>query len=400
MRDALEGLLDTLVSIRASAREATWRKRVDATTPSFNPRLRAGGDATASAPTAWTGSFNPRLRAGGDTPDEWASDRFIEFQSAPPRGRRHGERVRQRSGSGFNPRLRAGGDDVERRVGLHGLVSIRASAREATFVPAKRERLVVVSIRASAREATRGSRRVGARFGVSIRASAREATRVDSFGYLVTMVSIRASAREATSGSSSFNAVTMFQSAPPRGRRRPAPPRAAGARCFNPRLRAGGDRHHPFRRTGGVEVSIRASAREATRGRIRGCRVGCVSIRASAREATAVADRADHVRAVSIRASAREATMVVEHSEPPSTVSIRASAREATGAAAAVAGVYALFQSAPPRGRRLPRRGHSVAEIGVSIRASAREATSRSLDRRTPDRSFNPRLRAGGDNRE
>src|SRR3546814_8838700 len=99
---------------------------------------------------------------------------------------------------------------------------------------------------------------------------------------------------------------------------------------------------------------------------------------------------------VSIHASAQEATDPRDGPAPDAGVSIHASAQEAT-----VWPVLAVqrhwFRSTPPRRRRrllLP----SQHDLGlVSIHASAQEATPASHDRqRIPD-CFDPRLRAGGD---
>ena len=104
-----------------------------------------------------------------------------------------------RATSSFNPRLRAGGESLE--IG-------RSMERP------------VVSIHASAREASRASPRLQARSAVSIHASAREARWPGCQELLCGVVSIHASAREAS--------VSI-------GWRR------IDRRCFNPRLRAGGE---------------------------------------------------------------------------------------------------------------------------------------------------------------
>ena len=197
----------------------------------------------------------------------------------------------------------------------------------------------------------------------------------------------------------SLSAGNKFQFAPPRGRRRPdgwtIPPE--------------------------VTVSIRASAREATRSptgsrsailrfnsRLReGGDVGptiCTISPATFQFAPPRGRRQQTAQAnlqgtgVSIRASAREAThgrrgrsrptwcfnsRLREGGDPPYrsatprrfAVSIRASAREATRSPTGSRSAILLFQFAPPRGRRRspPRRARSG--YRVSIRASAREAT-------------------------
>ena len=99
---------------------------------------------------------------------------------------------------------------------------------------------------------------------------------------------------------------------------------------------------------------------------------------------------------VSIHASAREATfrlcgykfLLLFQSTPPrgrrlisSSVMVRSS----------------MFQSTPPRGRRRNCRHSFGSGDGVSIHASAREATAFVLIHCSPSLGFNPRLREGGD---
>ena len=146
----------TMVSIHASAREATRRRGYGRRRRGrFNPRLRTGGDArylpylapscvsihaSAREATIWPANlpmnlfcFNPRLRTGGDVP--WLTARPVpsKFQSTPPHGRRRPEAWRSLPGwpvsihasareatavchphllreGCFNPRLRTGGD--------------------------------------------------------------------------------------------------------------------------------------------------------------------------------------------------------------------------------------------------------------------------------------------------
>src|SRR6185295_8169159 len=189
-------------------------------TPSFNPRLHAGGDGiyglmqTGSAgfqstpprgrrpregglPVA-ASRFNPRLHAGGDYLQGGAGVRNPLFQSTPPRGRRQLLKLRRRWLHGFNPRLHAGGDSCSSCGGVGYMVSIHASTREAT-----------------------DRDHAGWQGGqVSIHASTREATVVGDDDFPALVVSIHASTREAT----------------PLGQ--------SGCRtdyCFNPRLHAGGD---------------------------------------------------------------------------------------------------------------------------------------------------------------
>ena len=110
-----------LFSIHASAWEATRWRRVTARDPSFNPRLRMGGDlpsafartrrlasaweATAQAVTEvievsiHASAWEATCRSGGEV-----------FQSTPPHGRRLPMRSHGLKCWRFNPRLRMGGD--------------------------------------------------------------------------------------------------------------------------------------------------------------------------------------------------------------------------------------------------------------------------------------------------
>ncbi len=121
----------------------------------------------------------------------------ILFQSTPPRGRRPPTGLPCGLSGGFNPRLREGGDKGNKMSQKIVLVSIHASAREATIFIFKIFNSLFVSIHASAREATwissmpprprrfnprlreggdKGLRDAGLEGDVSIHASAREAT--------------------------------------------------------------------------------------------------------------------------------------------------------------------------------------------------------------------------------
>ena len=188
--------------------------------------------------------------------------------------------------------------------------------------------------------------------------------------------------------------LCLFQSTPPRGRRRASTGASPGRSRFNPRLRAGGDFDQTLIDLL-VRVSIHASAREATpapadsssrmlfqstppRGRRRDPtrdrrRADGVSIHASAREATHLRYLLEAAGIVSIHASAREATSHRRERSQPSVVSIHASAREATLGTGRML-MHASFQSTPPRGRRPDQPAAPEHQQG-----------------------FNPRLRAGGD---
>ncbi len=111
---------------------------VNTPSTSFNPRLREGGDGPELFIPDTNGSFNPRLREGGDRLPKILSDQVDSFN---PRLREGGD---TRQGgvylptSCFNPRLREGGDGEAVEVIRKALVSIHASAREATKIDFER----------------------------------------------------------------------------------------------------------------------------------------------------------------------------------------------------------------------------------------------------------------------
>ena len=168
-----------------------------------------------------------------------------------------------------------------------------------------------------------------------------------------------------------------FQSTPPHGRRLRLCGRRIGERpSFNPRLRTGGDMGDEAWSRAEFNVSIHASAREATSYGV-GAEWGEVQ--------------------VSIHASAREATLVTG-GHTMSRISFNPRLR--TGGDINGVGLQVLqgqFQSTPPHGRRPP---------------SAMASETKSLFQSTPPHGrrrgtgwlpgvyipgFNPRLRTGGD---
>ena len=147
--------------------------------------------------------------------------------------------------------------------------------------------------------------------------------------------------------------VILFQSTPPRGRRRIVRTSTfAPGMHFNPRLREGGDSawlpiwfasgyFNPRLREGGdvyeafyadkYFISIHASAREATSLQSSILLLKNISIHASAREATGMGRKVSQKRHISIHASAREATWRTWNIRSNKyLISIHASAREAT----------------------------------------------------------------------
>ena len=142
---------------------------------------------------------------------------------------------------------------------------------------------------------------------ISIHASAREATRGATFQADHKIISIHASAREATADTAPPVPDALFQSTPPRGRRRI---QTLFCSCFH-------------------TISIHASAREATKPKSTGLFTYIISIHASAREATLPPFPFIIFIKISIHASAREAT-------------------KRNGKSVS----WGIFQSTPPRGRR------------------------------------------------
>ncbi|CAO3447712.1 hypothetical protein [Azospirillum argentinense] len=331
--------------------------------------------------------FNPRLRAGGD-------------RSRTTSWRRAGR---------FNPRLRAGGDATTVPPVTTEAVSIHASAQEATRIKAGAKIALEVSIHASAQEATRPQLQQAVDAFVSIHASAQEATRSPApdvrwqggFNPRLraggdtgrdgaqrrALVSIHASAQEATAAWCRPN---------------------AGPGRFNPRLRAGGD--SVVRRRDGQSRSFQSTPPRRRRPDWVGIVLDDpdVSIHASAQEATHGHAGQPRLGLVSIHASAQEATVPEGHTPSRLRVSIHASAQEATPASSALS-AKVLFQSTPPRRRRpqvstscccpprfnprLRAGGDAVdlqveRALGVSIHASAQEATLLSAHQSSPCPAF------------
>ena len=145
------------------------------------------------------------------------------------------------------------------------MISIHASAREATHPVSSKLLFHLISIHASAREATRYGIIKWMEFYISIHASAREATPVCRSPAALCRIFQSTPPRGRRQYSLTSSGVGgAFQSTPPRGRR----PVARSIRRipihFNPRLREGGDFDELLNSKGASEISIHASAREAT----------------------------------------------------------------------------------------------------------------------------------------
>ena len=124
------------------------------------------------------------------------------------------------------------------------MISIHASAKEATLKPYQLQILVSISIHASAKEATL-SVLVSIVFASShFNPRLREGGDICSCTFSISSaISIHASAKEATdNGQPAYTRI----------------------RDFNPRLREGGDLPFPRHHMGPYQISIHASAKEAT----------------------------------------------------------------------------------------------------------------------------------------
>ena len=166
---------------------------------------------------------------------------------------------------------------------------------------------------------------------------------------------------------------------------------------FNPRLREGSDDRDYYIYRIRYDISIHASAREATRHTPVLLSLLPISIHASAREATLpnfktmlinfdfnprlreggdVLARCKHISPaqISIHASAREATQIAGQAQHPPYISIHASAREATTLAAARLNFCCISIHASAREATEPYTNRYDRKR-ISIHASAREAT-------------------------
>ena len=141
----------------------------------------------------------------------------------------------------FNPRLREGGDLFLMLLRFFKVISIHASAKEATQCAEEIYLRLDISIHASAKEATMINCRPVSSYDISIHASAKEATYLcynkdklrDNFNprlreggdfyiginSIIILISIHASAKEATQVLLMQEEHIIFQSTPPRRRR-------------------------------------------------------------------------------------------------------------------------------------------------------------------------------------
>ena len=187
------------ISIRAPARGATTVSVcAEFSGSNFNPRSREGSDIDwVSNPLC--NAISIRTPARGATRTWTRLPRLCRFQSALPRGERHGASVE------YKPTMTT--------------ISIRAPARGATSGHQSGFSYVSISIRAPARGATKSGKHTVVYSVISIRAPARGATKSRNTSYPGLDISIRAPARGATHGRRQTGYITKFQSALPRGER-------------------------------------------------------------------------------------------------------------------------------------------------------------------------------------
>ena len=187
------------ISIHASAKEATTVSSFSGVTEYFNPRLREGGDKEYHRNNGGKKNFNPRLREGGDGIQR--HNRLEESKISIHASAKEATAKKAIGGlyyQYFNPRLREGGD----------------------FFPLALPFKVCISIHASAKEATICGKLLSDSQEISIHASAKEATTI-CFGLVLFIdISIHASAKEATNQTRLPRRISIFQSTPPRRRRR------------------------------------------------------------------------------------------------------------------------------------------------------------------------------------
>ena len=241
-----------------------------------------------------------------------------------------------------------------------------------------------VSIHAPAREATQQTQAERGQRQVSIHAPAREATRPFASHHLrLRRFNPRPRAGGDSGPSTGTSCVFLFQSTPPRGRRRAqqrdrprrgdvsihAPAREATQYLigilskisrFNPRPRAGGDSDQRPARALGAKVSIHAPAREATTD----AQLAALddakfqSTPPRGRRLRILTDAGWQVQ-VSIHAPAREATRCAPNHTFRGPVSIHAPAREATALPCCESPLSACFNPRPRAGGDTPRWGGS-----------------------------------------
>ena len=141
------------------------------------------------------------------------------FQSTPPRGRRQKDVLRIVRGYNFNPRLREGGDVLKAFSKVYDVISIHASAREAT--PLKNKPDKSLKFQSTPPRGRRHKTHLTLRLLCYFNPRLREGgDRPPALAADYQSISIHASAREATSARRKETQIVYY---------------------FNPRLREGGD---------------------------------------------------------------------------------------------------------------------------------------------------------------
>ena len=165
------------------------------------------------------------------------------------------------------------------------------------------------------------------------------------------IISIHAPAKGATSRPTSISSTAAFQSTLPR-RERPAAATGGGTggRNFNPRSREGSDVAHHVHRLDGLDISIHAPAKGATRQVCTLRHQFDISIHAPAKGATLYFCICVLLIQISIHAPAKGATSEADEAVKLSHISIHAPAKGATTAVVIVADRSKISIHAPVKG--------------------------------------------------
>ena len=230
---------------RGRTRRESGRQRK--TSPSFNPRVLAGGRDTTYLAERRDKPFQSTRPRGRTRPGVIDAPAQPEPVSIHASSREDATGVCDRNGGQrrFNPRVLAGGRDSRlHRIPAGLAVSIHASSREdATNPPVSR--VIAVQFQSTR---PRGRTRLYGGYTSDYQS----------------VVSIHASSREDATSSPAFTLVPIvFQSTRPRGRTRPLCHNSRQIEaCFNPRVLAGGRDSAKTASEVKYNVSIHASSRE------------------------------------------------------------------------------------------------------------------------------------------
>ncbi len=238
-------LKDATISIHSAARaetQAPWGNQAHGEFQSTPPRGRRRIGGTSHTKRV---DFNPLRREGGDVSPPTLCNNDAEFQSTPPRGRRpssprqlenfwtfqstppRGRRPLAACFSAgpicdFNPLRREGGDvhGPQQRM-ITQYISIHSAARAETIIDAPMETTVDENFNPLRREGGDLESQTRLRhIEISIHSAARAETNAKTQILHECLISIHSAARAETSRCWQLTWRSLFQSTPPRGRRR------------------------------------------------------------------------------------------------------------------------------------------------------------------------------------